>query len=150
MPVAHERRNRLMLAIIAIGVVHIGEQLMFGIDEFHKLRAAFDGWYALFPDERVDEAHMLLITLIGTIVSLGFYAMMRGGTPALVVISAFGGIGLKEVYHWIEAIQAGAYTSGLATSFAYVWAGWQIKQEVSHELKLRRKQRKLAAKAVAA
>jgi hypothetical protein len=141
MPIANERLNRLMLLIIVIGVVHIGEELMFGIEEFYKLRTAFDPWYALFPADRVDEAHMLLITLVGTIFSLGFYAMMRGGIPALLVIGAFGGIGLKEAYHWVEALRAGTYTSGLVTSFAYVWVGWQIKQEVQRELRLRRKRR---------
>jgi len=144
MPIANERLNRLMLLIIAIGAVHVGEELMFGIEEFYKLRAAFEPWYTLFPENRVDEAQMVLIALIGTIVSLGFYAMMRGGIPALLVIGAFGGIGLKEAYHWVEAFQAGTYTSGLITSFAYVWVGWQIKQEVQREIGLRRKLRTTA------
>jgi hypothetical protein len=123
----------LFLAITAIGVFHMGEQLATGIEEFHMLREGIGGWWTLFPSALVDHASVMLITLIFLAVSLLLYALMRGGRAALVVLGLFGMLGISEAHHWIEAAGKGAYDPGLITSTFYVWIGALILIEVARE-----------------
>jgi len=95
-----------------------------------------------FPENWADQASVLLITVVFAGVSLMFYALIRGGTTALIVIALFGVLGVGEAHHWIEAIQKRAYDPGLITSFAYVWVGVMIEIEVGRELVAHRRQRR--------
>jgi hypothetical protein len=141
----NRRLDRLMLAIIAVGPAHMGEQLMFGIEEFYMLRDGLGGWYAMFPAAYADHATVLLITIVVTAISLMFYALMRGGTAVLLVAGLFGLLGIHEAHHWIEALGKRAYDPGLLTSFAYVGVGLLITVEVVRELKQRWRSRKPSA-----
>lgn len=124
------RLNRLFLAIILVGVVHMAEQIVLGVEEFRTLRAAAGGWWTLFPPTYADEASVILITLVFTTMSLLIYGAMRGGKAALFVAALFGVLGVQEAHHWIEAIEKRAYDPGLVTSFAYVWVGALILAQV--------------------
>lgn len=115
--------SMLMLTIIIVGPLHMGEQILTSIEEFYMIRGALGGWYELFPPAFADRASVLLITIVFTAISLVFYALMRGGSSALVVAGMFGLLGVTEAHHWIEAAAAGAYDPGLITSFAYVAVG---------------------------
>jgi hypothetical protein len=147
---ANDKLNRIFLLIIVIGVVHMGEQLIFGIEEFYMLRATVGEWHAMFPDSWGDKASVVLITIVFTSISLMFYALMRGGVAALVVIWIMGGVGVNEFHHWVEAFQERAYDPGLMTSFAYVAVGLMIQIEVTHQLKARWRNRRRAAPVAAA
>lgn len=122
--------TRLFLAITVVGVLHMAEQIVFGVEEFRMLRAAIGGWWALFPSAYADEASVILITIVFTTMSLLIYAGMRGGKVALFVAALFGALGMQEAHHWIEAIGKRAYDPGLVTSFAYVGVGALILREV--------------------
>lgn len=127
------RLSTLVLAIIAIGVAHMGEQLATSIEEFYMIREALGGWYALFPPASADHASVLLITIVFTTISLIFYALMRGGRTPLVMAAIFGLLGIAEAHHWLQAATTGAYDPGLVTSFLYVGVGLLIVREVARE-----------------
>lgn len=129
--------SALMLAIFAVGVAHMAEQLLTSIEEFYMLRDALGGWYALFPPAWGDHATVLLITIVFTSLSLVLYALMRGGIAPLVVAGAFGLFGVSEAHHWLEAIGKGGYDPGVITSIAYVGVGCLIVVEVAREFKAR-------------
>jgi hypothetical protein len=131
------RLSILVLAIIAAGVAHMGEQLITGIEEFHKIRDAFGGWYRMFPDAYADHASVILITIIVTAISLVFFALMRGGMAPLMVAGVFGLLGVGETHHWFGALQRRGYDPGLITSFAYVVLGAMILLEVGRESRAR-------------
>jgi hypothetical protein len=122
--------HALFLAIIVVGVLHMAEQLLFGIEEFYLLRGQLGRWYTLFDAAWADNASVLLITVVFTAISLVFYALVRGGQAPLVVMGAFGVLGVGEAHHWIEAFGEGGYDPGLVTSVAYVWLGALILLEV--------------------
>jgi len=128
----------LMLAIIATGAAHMGEQLMTDIEEFYMIRDSLGGWYGLFPAAYADHASVLLITIVFTAISLVFFALMRGGAAPLIVAGAFGVFGVTEAHHWVEALLARAYDPGLVTSVAYVVVGLLLTREVVREWKLSR------------
>ena len=117
------RLAQLFLMITAVGVVHMGEQIVFGVEEYQMLRGIVGAWHALFPSSWADQASVLLITIVFASVSLMIYAAMRGGVWATVVLGLFGLLGVSEAHHWIEAAAERAYDPGLVTSFAYVWLG---------------------------
>ena len=130
-----KKLNALMLLIIGIGAAHMGEQLLTDIEEFYMIRDAVGGWYAMFPAAYADHASVLLITIVGTAVSLVFYALMRGGSATLIVAGVFGVFGITEAHHWMEAMVSGAYDPGLLTSFAYVGIGVLLVMEVIREVR---------------
>jgi hypothetical protein len=120
----------LFLAIVAVGALHMGEQLLFGIEEFYMLRDAVGRWQALFPPAWADQASVLLITLVGTALSLLFYALVFGTRAARWVVGGFGVLGVTEAHHWLEALVRGGYDPGLVTSVAYVAIGALIVREL--------------------
>ena len=130
-----KKLNALMLFVIAVGVAHMGEQLLTNIEEFYMLRDALGGWYAMFPAAYADHATVMLITVVFTAISLVFYALMRGGSAKLIVAGVFGVFGITEVHHWIEAIVSGGYDPGVVTSVAYVWIGVLLLMEVIREVR---------------
>jgi hypothetical protein len=132
------RLDMLMLAIIIVGVAHMGEQLVTSIEEFYVVRDAFGGWYGLFPADHADHASVLLITIMFTAISLVFYALMRGGIAPLIVAGVFGVLGIAEGHHWISALEKGSYEPGLLSSFAYVGVGLLLVIEVVREARARR------------
>lgn len=127
------RLSALVLAIIAVGVAHMSEQLMTSIEEFHMIRDALGGWYALFPATYADHASVILITIVFTAISLVFYALTRGGRAALVMAAVFGLLGVGEGHRWLQAASAGGYDPGLITSFLYVGIGLLILRQVARE-----------------
>jgi hypothetical protein len=141
MPSVSKRLSSLFLLITAIGAVHMGEQLIFGIEEYYMLRDGIGGWFHLFPAEFAGHASVALITLVFLSISLMLYGLMRGGAAALIVLGSFGVLGVQEGHHVIEAIESGAYDPGLITSIAYVWVGWLILAEVWREFRARKQAR---------
>ncbi len=119
----------LMLAIIGVGVLHMGEQILFGIEEFYMLRDGVARWYGLFPADWADHASVLLITIVVTALSLAFYALVRSPGAARWVVGVFGVLGVTEAHHWFDAMAKGAYDPGLVTSVAYVGVGaWMLRR----------------------
>lgn len=133
------RLCKLFLLITVIGVVHMGEQIVFGVEEYHMMRELVGRWHGLFPMSWADQASVLLITIIFSSVSLMLYAVMRGGAAGLIVIGLFGVLGVGEAHHWIEATMEQGYDPGLVTSFAFVCVGALIVAEVGLELRVPRR-----------
>lgn len=129
MQAINRKLSGLFLAITFVGMLHMAEQLKFGIEEFHMLRGQLGGWYALFPAELADHASVLLITIVFASVSFMLYALMRGGRAALCVVGLFGALGVAEAHHWIQAAMQGGYDSGVVMSVPYVALGAWILVE---------------------
>jgi hypothetical protein len=127
------RTQTLFLLLGLIGPIHMIEQMIFGIDEFHMLRESLGSWYALFPAEAADHATVGLITIMGTVFTAMFVALSAGGRARLAVLGCFGVFGLTEVHHVIEALVRHAYDPGLVTSLGYVGLGAALFTSVVFE-----------------
>ena len=77
---------------------------------------------------------MLLITIVWTTVSLLFYALLKEGTPRLVVIGVFGLFAATEVHHIVESFMKGAYDPGVLTCVPYAAVGCLLVATVAREL----------------
>lgn len=122
--------NRLFLAIVLVGALHMGEQLIFGVEEYHMLRDGVRTWWTWFPAVEAARASVLLITIVFTTLSLMMYGLLVGGGARLFVLGAFGVLGAQEIHHLFEAIAKRGYDPGLVTSFLYVWIGVWVLQVV--------------------
>ena len=117
------RIQKLFLTLIIIGPLHMGEQLVTSIEEFYSIQRLFARYYAAFPPAAADHASVILITIIWTICSLLLYAVLRGGTPLLVVTGIFGAFGAFEAHHVLQAFTAGGYDAGVITCLPYAVVG---------------------------
>ncbi len=129
----NSRIPTLFMWLIAIGVAHMSEQLLTNIEEFYMLRSAVDDWHAMFPADLNGHASVILITIVFTLMSLMFWALAKGGKGALIVMGAFGVLGVQEIHHVFEALASGAYDPGLITCLPYAWFGGLMCLEVWRE-----------------
>ena len=78
-----DRTWKLFLLLGLTGPVHMGEQMLFGINEFYMLRDSLAGWYALFPAGDADHATVGLITLFGAVITTLLVALAARGRARL-------------------------------------------------------------------
>ena len=130
-----ESIRRLFLWLIVVGPLHMGEQLLFGVEEFHFLKRSLDPYYTLFAAENADRASVLLITIVGTLLSLAGYGLLAGGLPRLVAAGTFALLGASEVHHVIEAVARRGYDPGVVTSLPYAALGVLLLAAVRREFR---------------
>src|SRR5262245_19331861 len=133
-----EKIRRLFLLLIVIGSLHMGEQLLTGIEEFYSIRQLLGGYYAWFAPSAADQATVVLITIVWTLCSLLFYALLHDGIPRLIVPGIFGVFAATEVHHLVEAFQKGGYDPGVITCVPYAVVGGLLVAAVWSEFKRQR------------
>ena len=128
------RIRPLFLWPVVIGPLHMAEQLLTGIEEFYSIRALTARYYAMFDPSFADLPSVLLITIVWTTVSLLVYALLKEGTPRLVVMGLFGAFAATEVHHIIDSFMKGAYDPGVLTCVPYAAVGCLLVAAVAREL----------------
>jgi hypothetical protein len=118
-----DRIRKIFLLLTIVGPLHMAEQLLFGIEEFFSIKAYIASYYTWFEAAAADHATVTLITVVWTMTSLLFYALLREGTARLVVLGIFGLFGVQEVHHVIESMQKWAYDPGVVTCVPYAVLG---------------------------
>ena len=113
------RIQNLWLWLTIIGPLHMTEQMITGIDEYHMIKEQVGGYYAMFAPADTDWATVLLITIVWTFVSLLFYAVLRGGKAMFAVMGFFGFFGATEIHHVFEQMAKLTFEPGVLTSIPY-------------------------------
>ena len=117
--------------LVAIGPVHMAEQMISGLDTLDELRVFTSGYYSYFTNP--DIGTVTLVILIVTFVQLLVLATLAGGRWRLSVAAFFGFMGLVETHHIVQTVVRAAYFPGVITSIAYVWFGVMILRCVKQE-----------------
>src|SRR5689334_21222228 len=100
-----QRIQNLWLWLTIIGPLHMGEQLITGINEYYMIKEqVVGGYYGLFSPADTDWATVLLITIVWTSVSLLFYGVLKGGRALLAIMGVFGLFGATEIHHVFEQL----------------------------------------------
>src|SRR5262245_59525354 len=133
------RIRQLFVLLMIIGPLHMIEQLLTSLEEFHMLRRQLAGYYALFDPAAADSATVILITIVWTICSLLFYAVLREGIPRLLMMGLMGVFGVSELHHVLEAVAKGGYDAGVITCVPYAYVGALLVGAVWRELTLVRR-----------
>jgi hypothetical protein len=129
------RIRTLFLLLTIIGPLHMAEQMLTDIEEFHSIRRSMASYYALFEPAAADTATVLLITIVWTVVSLGFYSMLHDGRARLIVPGVLGLFAVTEAHHVVQALAKGGYDAGLVTCVPYAVLGALLVAAVWRELK---------------
>jgi hypothetical protein len=127
------RIQNLFLLLTIIGPLHMGEQLLTSIEEFHAIRRSMASYYAWFDPAAADSATVILITIVWTTCSILFYGLLREGLPRLLVVGLFGLFAVAEGHHVIQSIAARAYDPGVVMSVPYAIAGALLLKAVWRE-----------------
>jgi hypothetical protein len=117
--------------LIVIGPIHVGEQLLFGIDLLSEIRAMFAVYYGYF--QNADVGTVVLVILTVTMVQLLVYGGVAGGRARLLAAGFFGVMGAAEAHHILHTVLRGSYFPGLVTSFPFTGIGIMLLIAVVRE-----------------
>ena len=109
--------RRWFLALVIIGPIHMGEQMIMGLDELAELQGLFAKFYAWFGS--ADYATVTLVTISFTVVNLLGYGLISGGRAQTAAIGFFALLGVGEIHHIIRVLVNGTYYPGAVTSIPY-------------------------------
>ena len=130
------RIRKMFLLLTIVGPLHMIEQLLTSIDEFYAIRSFLAGtYYSWFDPAAADFASVGLVTIVWTVCSLLFYAVLHEGTPRLLVVGMMGVFGVTEIHHLIESIAKAAYDPGVITCIPYAIVGGFLVSAVRREFK---------------
>jgi len=118
---------------VIIGPLHMGEQLLFGIDELQELKrfaAIFYGWF-----RNADYATVVLVTVMFSFVNLIVYALLMGGKWRLIAIGFFAMVALGEVHHIVKTILHLSYFPGTVTAIPFVGFGLLLLRALIREFR---------------
>jgi hypothetical protein len=79
------RLQQLFLLAIVVLLLHMVEQLLFGLDELYELQAMVGSVLALSPDR--DRTIVIMVFALVAVVLFFCYAFMAGGIPRLIAAS---------------------------------------------------------------
>lgn len=136
------RTPRLFLVAVLLMPVHIVEQLVFGLDELHELRAMALTFTSSFGD--VDFGTVVLVGLVTTVVLFFCYAFMTGGIPRVIAGTFFGLEFMFEGHHIVKTILRGAYFPGAISAVAIVVVGALVLKSTWREFRAERAKPALA------
>jgi hypothetical protein len=114
--------------LVLVGPIHMAEQLMFGLDTLHELRAIMASYYSHFSN--ADVGTVILVIAVVTLVQSLLLAVLAGGRGRLSVAGLFGVMGVGESHHFVQTVMYGGYFPGVVTSIAYVWIGVMLLRAV--------------------
>lgn len=129
------RIRTLFLLLTLIGPLHMVEQLLTDIEEFHMIRRQLSGYYAWFDPAAADSATVILITIVWTVTSFLFYSLLFDNRVRLIVPGVLGLFGVTEIHHVIESMQKAGYDPGVVTCIPYAVVGAMLVATVWRELK---------------
>jgi hypothetical protein len=118
-----DRITRYFLWLTIIGPLHMAEQMLTSLEEFHMIQGLMARYYGWFGPAHSDLASVVMITCVWTLVSLVIYALLRGGAAMRAVMYVFGVFAVTELHHVQEALGKGGYDAGVVTCIPYAFAG---------------------------
>ena len=117
--------------IALVTVLHMTEQLVFGLGELQNLKRMIGVWDGWFQD--TDTATVALVTIVAGLLYLAIFSILSGGRARFVALLALNMAALGEVHHVIESAYAGGYTPGTVTAVPYVAFGILFLRALVHE-----------------
>jgi hypothetical protein len=115
--------KRLLFWLMIIGVLHMTEQLFFGVEELQLFKPVIRDYYEAMAAIGSDRATVILVTVVVTFFTWLCYAILSGGRLRLAALAIFGLLGANEGHHVIQVLVRGGYDPGVVTSIPYCWVG---------------------------
>ena len=117
--------------MIVVSILHVIEQLQFGIDELDEMKRIFGGFNSLFPNP---DYGIVVTVLIGTTIFLSLMYMIEiRGRARIAAVTLLALICLAECHHIVKTIAHAAYFPGFVTAFAFVGVGVMMLRALRDE-----------------
>jgi hypothetical protein len=129
------RIRSLFLLLTIVGPLHMIEQMLTSVEEYHAIRASLGGLYARFDASAADTLSVAIVTIVWTLCSFLAYSLLFDGRARLIVPGLLGVFAVLELHHIVQALQKGGYDPGLLTCVPYAWVGALLVAAVWRELK---------------
>jgi hypothetical protein len=129
------RIRTLFLLLTLIGPLHMIEQMLTSVEEYHAIRESLFGLYAKFDPSAADTLSVAIVTIVWTACSFLAYSLLCDGRARLIVPGLLGVFAVLELHHIVQALQKGGYDPGLLTCVPYAWVGALLVAAVWRELK---------------
>lgn len=126
-----KRSTRWFGWIALITVLHMTEQLVFGLGELQNLKHMIGVWERWF--QNADTATVVLVTIVAGLLYLAIFSILLGGRAKFVALVALNMAALGEVHHISESAYAGRYTPGTVTAVPYIIFGILFLRALIHE-----------------
>jgi hypothetical protein len=113
--------TRLYGWIKLLTLLHIVEQLIFGMQDLHVLRCMIAAYDRCFSNAGTAKA--VLITTSAALALLAIYCILKGGQARFIALIVLGLPAIGELHHLVETAHAGYYTSGTVTAVPSIICG---------------------------
>jgi ABC-type multidrug transport system permease subunit len=120
--------------LVVIAPLHMGEQLITGIDELYRIKEVLAVYLGWFDDP--DYAIVVLATIAGTMFLLLAYGLLLGGRARQVAIGVFAVVAVTESHHFVTAFARGGYAPGVVTAIPFVIVGVLMLREIFRSAKV--------------
>jgi hypothetical protein len=123
--------TRLYAWLKLLTVLHIVEQLIFGMQDLHQLQHLLVGYENWFGNTSTAIAALVIISL--GLAVLAIRCILKGGSARFVAMFVLGLPTLGEFHHLIETMRAGHYTPGTVTAVPSLVCGVLFLQALVKE-----------------
>jgi len=123
--------TRLYAWLKLITILHIGEQLIFGMQDLHKLQhmiAAYERWFG-----NTSTAIAVLAAVSVGLAVLAIVCILKGGSARFIAMFVLGLPTIGELHHVVETMRAGHYTPGAVTAVPSIICGVLFLQALVRE-----------------
>jgi hypothetical protein len=113
--------TRLYAWLKLLAVLHIVEQMIFGMPDLYELQhliSIYESWFA-----NTTTATAVLVTIVMAFAALGARCIISGGFARFMTMFVLGLPTIGELHHVIETVRARCYTAGTVTAVPYVICG---------------------------
>ena len=113
--------TRLYAWLKLLTLLHIVEQLIFGMQDLHELQRLLAVYESRFGDTNGSIA--VLATMSAAFAALAIHCILKGGFARFMTMFVLGLPTIGEVHHLVETMRAGHYTPGAVTAVPSVICG---------------------------
>ena len=113
--------TRLYAWLKLLAVLHIVEQMIFGMEDLYELKHIvwiYESWFS-----NTTTAMAVLVAIVMSLAALGVRCIISGGFARFITMFVLGLPTIGELHHVIETVRARCYTSGTVTAVPSVICG---------------------------
>jgi hypothetical protein len=113
--------TRLYGWLKVVTVLHIAEQLIFGMQDLHQLQRMRAVYESCFANKNI--ALALLVTISAGLGIVAICCIVKGGFARFITMFVLGLPTIGEVHHLLDTLRAGRYTPGTVTAIPSILCG---------------------------
>lgn len=123
--------TRLYAWLKLLAVLHIVEQVIFGMQDLYESQHIISRYESWFPNTTT--AMVVLVPIVMALAALGARCIISGGLARFITMFILGLPTIGELHHVIETVRGRCYTAGTVTAVPSIICGvlflWALVKE---------------------